>query len=55
MTYATLEAISPTASTSEYIETGTDQAEARRWKELMNEPVGEDIDYSDDLEGMGLR
>lgn len=56
MTYATLQSQSTSISTSDqYISTGTDEAEAARWRELMNQSPVDESDYIDDLEGMGLR
>lgn len=56
MTYATLQSQATTSiSTSEYIETGTDEAEAARWRALMNQPPVDDSEYRADLEDMGLR
>ena len=56
MTYATLQSQSTSTSVSDqYVSTGTDEAEAARWRDLMNQPPVDDADYIDDLEGMGLR
>lgn len=57
MTYATIQQTIPLVSTSEpYISTGTDEAEAKHWAEVMNQPVlMDDQDYANDLEEMGLR
>lgn len=55
MTYATIQQTIPSVSISEpYISTGTDEAEAKHWQALMNQPV-EDEDYTQDLEEMGLK
>ncbi len=54
MTYQTLQ--TPSVSlTSEYVSQGTDEAEMRAWLAATNQPVAEDEDYTEDLEGMGLR
>jgi hypothetical protein len=46
---------SPVSST-EYIPSGTDEGEALRYRESLKHvmPVGEDIDYSDDLADSGF-
>lgn len=41
--------------TSEYVPSGTDEAEAHRWKEAANQyGVGEQVDYQPDLAEAGF-
>ncbi len=55
MTYSVLAAPTTTTSLdSEYISQGTDEAEAAHWAKVLGQPV-DDVDFTPDLEDMGLR